>query len=61
MQDLPGSGIEFVSSALAAVFFNTEPPWKPLMWTIFKVFVEFVPILLLFYVLIFGDARHVGS
>ena len=26
-----------------------------LMWTIFKVFVEYVPILLLFYVLVFGQ------
>ena len=31
------------------------------MWTIFKVFVEFVTTLLLFYVLVFVAARHVGS
>ena len=53
MWDLPGSGIESVTPALVAAFFNTEPPGKPLMWTVFKVFVEFVPILLLFYVLLF--------
>ena len=32
-----------------------------LMWTIFRVFTEFVTILLLFYVLVFLAARHVGS
>ena len=32
-----------------------------LMWTIFKVFIEFVTILLLFYVLLFLTMRHVGS
>ena len=32
-----------------------------LMWTIFKVFIEFVTILLLFYVLVFLAMRHVGS
>ena len=31
------------------------------MWTIFKVFIEFVAILLLFYVLVFLAARHGGS
>ena len=31
------------------------------MWTIFKVFIEFVTILLLFYVLVFLAMRHVGS
>ena len=30
------------------------------MWTIFKVFTEFVIILLLFYVLVFLGTRHVG-
>ena len=30
------------------------------MWTIFKVFIEFVTILLLFYVLFFLAMRHVG-
>ena len=29
MRDLPGSGIEPVSSALAGRFFTTEPPRKP--------------------------------
>ena len=32
-----------------------------LMWIIFKVFIEFVTILLLFYVLLFLTMRHVGS
>ena len=32
-----------------------------LMWIIFKVFTEFVTILLLFYALIFLAKRHVGS
>ena len=32
-----------------------------LMWTIFKVFIETVTILLLFYVLVFLAKRHVGS
>ena len=31
------------------------------MWTIFKVFIEFVTILLLFYILIFLAVRHVES
>ena len=31
------------------------------MWTIFKVFIEFVTVLLLFYVLVFLAERHVGS
>ena len=31
------------------------------MWTIFKVFIEFVTILLLFYALVFWALRHVGS
>ena len=30
-----------------------------LMWTIFKVFIEFVIILLLFYVSVFLEMRHV--
>ena len=32
-----------------------------LMWTIFKVFMEFVVILLLFYVLFFLAMKDVGS
>ena len=32
-----------------------------LMWTIFKVFIEFVTILLLFYALDFWPVRYVGS
>ena len=32
-----------------------------LMWTIFKVFIEFVTILLLFYVLVFWPQKRVGS
>ena len=31
------------------------------MWTIFKVFIEFLTVLLLFYVLVFLATRHVGS
>ena len=31
------------------------------MCTIFKVFIEFVTILFLFYVLVFFARRHVGS
>ena len=31
-----------------------------LMWTIFKVCIEFVTILLLFYALVFWPPRHVG-
>ena len=31
------------------------------MWAIFKVFIEFVTILLLFYLLVFLALRHVGS
>ena len=32
-----------------------------LMWTIFKVFIEFVTILFLFYVLAFLATMHMGS
>ena len=31
-----------------------------LTWTIFKIFIEFITILLLFYVLVFSAMRHVG-
>ena len=31
------------------------------MWTIFKVFIEFVTILSLFDIFGFGASRHVGS
>ena len=31
------------------------------MWTTFKVFVEFVTVLILFYVLVFLAMRHLGS
>ena len=31
------------------------------MWTIFKVFIEFVAVLFLFYVLVFLALRPVGS
>ena len=31
------------------------------MWSILKVFIEFVTMLLLFYVLVFLATRHVGS
>ena len=30
------------------------------MWTIFKVFIEFISVVLLFYVLSFLSTRHVG-
>ena len=32
-----------------------------LMWTIFKVFIEFITVSLLSYVLVFLATRHVGS
>ena len=53
MWDLPRPGLEPVSPALAGRFSTTAPRGKPLMWTIFKVFTEFVTTLLLFYVLVF--------
>ena len=31
MWDLPGSGIELVSTTLAGAFFTTEPPAKPFL------------------------------
>ena len=31
------------------------------MWTVFKVFIEFVKMLLLLYVLLYLATRHVGS
>ena len=34
-------------------------PLESFMWTIFKVFIEFVAILLLSYVLVLGAARRV--
>ena len=40
MWDLPGPGIELVSSALAGVFFTTEPPGKPRKWTFKLVLVQ---------------------
>ena len=52
MWDLPGLGLEPVSPALAGGFLTTAPPGKPLMWTIFKVFTEFVTTLFLLYVLV---------
>ena len=61
MWDLPGPGLEPTSPPLAGGFLTTAPPGKPLMWTIFKVFIEFVTTLLLFYVLVFLAAMHVGS
>ena len=69
MWDLPRPGLEPVSPALTGRFSTTAPPGKPLifdikmfiifhdhfflMWSIFKVFIEFVTILLLLYVLFF--------
>ena len=32
-----------------------------LMWTVFKGFIEFVTVLLLFYLLVFLAMRHMGS
>ena len=60
--NLPAPGIEPKSPVLQADSLPSEPPGKPiylstylyLMWTIFKGFVEFVMILILFYVLVFG-------
>ena len=37
MWDLPGSGLEPVSPALAGGFFTTEPPGKPLKWSYFSL------------------------
>ena len=31
------------------------------MWAIFKVFIEFITILLLFYIWVFGAKKHVKS
>ena len=53
MCDLPGPGMEPLCPAVAGGFFTTEPPGKAPMWTIFKVFIEFVLVLILFYVLLF--------
>ena len=53
MWDLPGPGMEPVCPAFAGGFFTTEPPGKAPIWTIFKVFIESVPVLILFYVLLF--------
>ena len=61
MRDLPGPGMEPVCPAFAGGFFMTEPPGKAPMWTIFKVFIEFVPVLILLYVLLFLALWHVGS
>ena len=47
----------FYSISTVSFFFFT-------IWTIFKVFIEFVTISLLFYVLVFlgeGATRHMGS
>ena len=35
MWDLPGSGTELVSPALAGGFFTIEPPGKPIDWCFF--------------------------
>ena len=57
MWDLPGPGVEPVSPALEGRFLTTVPPGKSLkiflMWTTFKVFIEFATVLLLFYALVF--------
>ena len=54
MWDLPGPGLEPVSPALAGGFLITVPPGKSLsffldffflMWTNFKVIIEFITIL----------------
>ena len=56
MCDLPGPGLEPVFPALAGGFLTTAPPGKPkILFDVdhFKVFIEFVTILLLIYVLVF--------
>ena len=60
-----------MSPALAGGFFTTQQPGEPFpffkifFWgvgTIFKVFIEFVTILLVFYMGVFlATTRHVGS
>ena len=40
MQDLPGSGIEPVSAALASGLFTMEPPGKPLIVDNIKNYVQ---------------------
>ena len=61
---MPSSGIagsygSFISSFLGKEFFLLK---IFLMWTIYKnVFIEFVTMLLLFYVLVFLATRHVRS
>ena len=68
--DLPDPGIEHKSPVLAGGFFTSEPPGKPtdcdpsifffkdfLMWTIFKVFIELVTVLPLFYAFWFSDHK----
>ena len=47
-------GIELMFPVLAGRFFTTGPPGKSKCGPFFKVFIEFVTILLLFYVLGFG-------
>ena len=46
MWDLPGSGTELVSPALAGGFFTTEPPEKPCFVHFFCLFVLFCPFLI---------------
>ena len=53
MRDIPGPGMEPVCPAFAGGLFMTKPPGKAPMWTILRVFIEFVPVLILFYVLLF--------
>ena len=49
------------SSFISILFYFFLSFFFFLMWTIFEVFIEFVTILLLFYVLVFLATRHVGS
>ena len=44
MWDLPGSGIEFTSLALAGGFFTTEPPVKPTQRGVLTDFAGFLPV-----------------
>ena len=65
--DLPRPGIDPMSPALAGGFFTTQQPGEPFpffkifcFWvgTIFKVFIEFVTILLVFYMGFFFFFGH---
>ena len=56
MWDLPGSGIEPGSPALAGRFFTTEPPWKP--HVLILVFAFMIRLCFFLCPLILGTARQ---